>query len=426
MKRSPLVVIFITIFIDLVGFGIVIPILPYYVQRFGAQASVVGQVFAVYSLMQFVFAPILGRLSDRYGRRPVLLISIIGSGFSYILMGAASSLVMLFAGRILAGITGGNISTAQAYIADVTTQEDRAKGMGLVGAAVGLGVIVGPALGGLLSGFGASVPLYFAGALSFFNAALLYFVLPESLTAEVKQRIAAQKRVSMWSYLAERRLALTLAIYFLLIVAFSIMTTSFALFTMFRFGFDETHNGYMFSFIGIIAVAAQLIVVRRFVKEKSESQFIIGGLILLIVGFIALPFVDPSRQGYLTAILLLLAASALISVGNQIASPLLTSVASKSVGADVQGAMLGFVQSLGSLARFAGPLLASILIATSAANTLNERSVRATFWTSAALTIVALACAFVLARVHEIVQDEDAPAVTTRGDELSVVSTEQI
>lgn len=425
MKRSPLVVIFITIFIDLVGFGIVIPILPYYVQRFGAAANVVGWLFAVYSLMQFVFAPLLGRLSDKYGRRPVLLISIIGSAVSYFLMGAAGTLAWLFAGRILAGITGGNISTAQAYIADVTTQEDRAKGMGLVGAAFGLGFIFGPAIGGILSGISPAMPFYFAGVLSLINAALLYFVLPESLTEEVKARIAGQKRTSMMGYLANRQLALTMAIYFLIIVAFSIMTTSFALFTMYRFQFDEVHNGYMFSFIGIIAVFAQVVVVRRFVKEKSETMFVIGGLALLVVGFGALPFVNPGKQGWLEAIVILLVSSALISIGNQIASPLLTSIASKSVGADVQGGMMGFVQSLGSLARFAGPMLASFLIVGGAAQTITDHTLFVTFWTSAALTIVALVCGFVLARLHVVSQPE-RDAIRTRGDELAAVSTEQI
>lgn len=426
MKRSPLVVIFATIFIDLVGFGIVIPILPYYVGRFDAPPSVVGWLFAVYSLMQFIFAPVLGRLSDRYGRRPVLLVSILGSAVSYFMMGAAGTLALLFAGRILAGITGGNISTAQAYIADVTTQEDRAKGMGLVGAAFGLGFIFGPAIGGVMSGFGAAVPFYFAGVLSLANALLLYFVLPESLTEAVKERIASQRRVSMFEYLRGRRLSLTLAIYFLLIVAFSIMTTSFALFTMTRFGFDETQNGYMFSFIGVIAVVAQVVVVRRFVKEEGEAWFVILGLLLLIAGFVALPFADPDRQGWTGALAVLCVASAVVSVGNQIASPLLTSIASKSVGAEVQGGMLGLVQSLGSLARFAGPLLGSFLIVGGAtAGSISDHSLFVTFWTSAGIAVVALLCAFLLRRMHVAVEPERT-AVRVRGDELGAVSTEQI
>ena len=151
MKRSPLVVIFVTVFIDLVGFGIVIPVLPFYAEgtEFNVSPRTVGFLFASYSIMQLVFSPILGRLSDKYGRRPVLFLSIIGTGIGFLLLGFARTVWMLFAGRILDGITGGNISTAQAYIADITTKENRAKGMGLIGAAFGLGFIFGPALGGI-------------------------------------------------------------------------------------------------------------------------------------------------------------------------------------------------------------------------------------------------------------------------------------
>ena len=182
MKRSPLLVIFVTVFIDLVGFGIVIPVLPFYVEgsRFNASTRVVGLLFASYSIMQLVFSPILGRLSDKYGRRPILFFSLIGTSAGFFILGFATTLWMLFLGRIIDGITGGNISTAQAYIADVTTEENRAKGMGLIGAAFGLGFIFGPAIGGILSKWdlnvgslhvpGIAVPFLFAGLLSLANA----------------------------------------------------------------------------------------------------------------------------------------------------------------------------------------------------------------------------------------------------------------
>ncbi|HKP71305.1 MAG TPA: MFS transporter, partial [Pyrinomonadaceae bacterium] len=178
MKRSPLLVIFITVFIDLVGFGIVIPVLPYYLEgtKFNAPSSMVGLLFASYSVMQLIFTPVLGRLSDRYGRRPVLLFSLLGTSLGFLILGFATTLWMLFAGRIIDGITGGNISTAQAYIADVTTPENRAKGMGIIGAAFGLGFIFGPAIGGILSRWGIGVPFLFAAGLAFANAVLLYFV----------------------------------------------------------------------------------------------------------------------------------------------------------------------------------------------------------------------------------------------------------
>src|SRR5947199_2717746 len=185
MRRSPLLVIFITVFIDLVGFGIVIPVLPFYVEgtKFNASTRMVGLLFASYSVMQLIFTPLLGRLSDKYGRRPILLISLLGTCLGFLILGFATTLLMLFVCRIIDGISGGNISTAQAYIADITTKENRAKGMGLIGAAFGLGFVFGPAIGGILSRWGIHVPFFFAAALCFANAALLYFTLPETVTA---------------------------------------------------------------------------------------------------------------------------------------------------------------------------------------------------------------------------------------------------
>ena len=193
MKRSPLLVIFITVFIDLVGFGIVIPVLPYYAEgtRFGATPRTVGFLFASYSVMQLIFSPVLGRLSDKHGRRPILLISLLGTCLGFLILGFATTLWMLFLGRIIDGISGGNISTAQAYIADVTTPENRAKGMGLIGAAFGMGFVFGPAIGGILSHWGIHVPFLFAAGLSLANVILLYFTLPETVTPDHPARVSA-------------------------------------------------------------------------------------------------------------------------------------------------------------------------------------------------------------------------------------------
>src|SRR5215213_7156874 len=225
MNRSPLIVIFTTVFIDLVGFGIVIPVLPFYAEGtvFNATPRIVGLLFASYSIMQLVFSPILGRLSDKYGRRPVLLISIIGTGIGFLVLGFAKTLLMLFVGRILDGITGGNISTAQAYIADITTKENRATGMGLIGAAFGAGFIFGPAIGGILSRWGIHVPFIFAAALCFANAVLLYFRLPETVKPDrpVENPAATGRGFSqLISSLKQPRLAFVLTIYFLFIVSF--------------------------------------------------------------------------------------------------------------------------------------------------------------------------------------------------------------
>src|ERR671917_2048605 len=194
MKRSPLAVIFVTVFIDLVGFGIVIPLLPFYASRLGASPLSIGLLFASYSVMQLVFSPVLGRLSDRHGRRPVLLLSLLGTALGFFILGFADTLALLFVGRVIDGVSGGNISTAQAYVADVTTPENRAKGMGLVGAAFGLGFIFGPAIGGTLSLWGKSVPFIFAGCLALANAVLLYFALPETVTPDHPARTTTTPR----------------------------------------------------------------------------------------------------------------------------------------------------------------------------------------------------------------------------------------
>src|SRR5215510_12858184 len=287
-KRSPLIVIFTTVFIDLVGFGIVIPVLPFYAEGtvFNATPRTVGLLFASYSMMQLIFSPILGRMSDKYGRRPILFVSIIGTGIGFLLLGFATTLWMLFAGRILDGITGGNISTAQAYIADITTSENRAKGMGLIGAAFGLGFIFGPAIGGILSRWGIQVPFYFAAGLCFANAVLLYFRLPETVTRDhpARQSAAGGRSFSqLIEALKQPKLAFVLFVYFLFVVAFSIMTTSFSLYTMFRFGYNAQHTGYLFAYVGLIAVIIQGGLIGRLVKRFGEIPLVIFGALCFAI-----------------------------------------------------------------------------------------------------------------------------------------------
>jgi DHA1 family tetracycline resistance protein-like MFS transporter len=404
MNRSPLAVIFVTVFIDLVGFGIVIPVLPLYVPEFGATPRALGLLLASYSVMQLVFTPVLGNLSDKYGRRPVLLLSLIGTGIGFLIMGAAETLTLLFVGRILDGITGGNISTAQAYIADVTTPENRARGMGLFGAAFGLGFIFGPAIGGILSRFGMHVPFLFAGALAFANAALLYFVLPETVRRgdAARARTARTRRglAHFRHQLGNRRLSVVLAIYFLFVVAFSVMTTTFALYTLFSFGYDAQHNGYLFAYIGIIAVVVQGTLIGTLVKRWGEVRLVLAGAAILAASLLILPFVGPHAHGGLTELLLLLAAN---SIGNSLATPALNSLASKSVGADEQGSAMGVTQSSASLARIIGPIVGGWLIYSATApapHHVDTETLRRTFWTASAIMFAALLLAVYFARAY--------------------------
>lgn len=403
MKRSPLIVIFTTVFIDLVGFGIVIPVLPFYAEgtAFNATPRTVGLLFASYSIMQLIFSPILGSLSDKHGRRPVLLLSIIGTGIGFLVLGFATTVWMLFIGRILDGITGGNISTAQAYIADVTTEENRAKGMGLIGAAFGLGFIFGPAIGGILSRWGIHVPFFFAATLCFANAALLYFTLPETVTPDHPARTSAAGGRSLHHVMAslkQPRLAFVLIIYFLFIVAFSIMTTSFSLYTMFRFGYDAQHTGYLFAYVGLIAVVIQGGLIGRLVKRFGELPLVIFGALCFAISLFAVPFVGPAAGG-LGALLL---GGGVFSMGNSLATPALTSLASKSVGPEKQGIVLGVTQSTASLARAVGPSLTALLISSSIAHLgadgvrhyMSDQSLFVTFWTGSGIMFVASLLAF--------------------------------
>jgi len=407
MKRSPLIVIFTTVFIDLVGFGIVIPVLPFYAEGslFNATPRTVGLLFASYSVMQLIFSPILGGLSDRYGRRPVLLISIIGTGIGFLILGLANTLLLLFVGRILDGITGGNISTAQAYIADITTKENRAKGMGLIGAAFGLGFIFGPAIGGILSRWGIHVPFFFAAALCFANTLLLYFTLPETVTAEHPARTSARSGrgiPQLITSLKQPRLAFVLITYFMFIVAFSIMTTSFSLYVMFRFGYDAQHTGYLFAYVGVISVIIQGGLIGRLVKRFGEIPLVVFGALCFSVSLFAVPYVGPAAGGLAG----LLIGGGVFSLGNSLATPALTSLASKSVGESEQGTVLGVTQSVASLARAVGPSLAAVLISSQAAHLgadgqphyMSDHSLFVTFWTASAIMFVAFLLAVYFGR----------------------------
>jgi len=391
----PLIIIFVTVFIDLVGFGMVIPVLPYYANTapFNATPREIGFLVASYSLMQFFFSPVLGRLSDKYGRRPILFISLLGSAAGYFVIGLANTLFLVFIGRIISGVTGGNIAAAQAYIADVTSKENRARGMGLFGAAFGLGFILGPAIAGVLSKYGVHVPFYFAAALSFVNAAGLYFVLPESLkpgsrTTESKNRIA--ELLDSFRHKAFREINV---VYFLLVTSFSIMTYAFVLYTAYRYGYTAEQNGYLFAYVGVVAIIGQGVLFGRLAHRFGESLLVVVGCFLMVASLFAVPLVGPQAGGLVG----LLIGTAVLSFGNALASPGLTSLASKTADEHTQGRTLGIMQSGASLARAIGPIIGGFLL-NNTMNTMDDFTLKRTFWTASAIMFVAFLVAIYFTR----------------------------
>ena len=351
--------LFLIVVIDLVGFGLVIPLLPFYAVRFGASPQLVTSLLAIYSLMALLSAPLWGRLSDRIGRRPVLMSSLAAGALAYLWMGAADALWMLLAARGLAGICAGNIAAAQAYIADMTTPENRAKGMGLIGAAFGLGFIIGPALGGLLAGNNPAsadlaMPAWVAAGLSGIALLGVVFVLPESRPLAARQNIPARSRLAaILGALRRPILSRLILIFFLVILAFSGMESTFALWAMRQFGWGPSQVAYVFAYVGLLSAVLQGGLIGRLSRRFGEERLLLVGLALIGIGLLTLP---AARSMSLLALVL-----AALAVGMGLVQPSLNSLISRRSGREEQGEVLGVSQSVGSLARVLGPLAAGFL-----------------------------------------------------------------
>lgn len=364
MRQKPAALIFIllTVLIDVMGIGLIIPVLPGLVKELAGSAEAgardIGWLTAAYALMQFVFAPILGSLSDRFGRRPVLLVSLLGMALDYLLLFFAPSLTWLFVGRVLAGITGASLTVANAYVADVTAPEQRAKSFGLLGATFGVGFILGPALGGLLGEYGLRVPFLVAAGLTLLNFLYGLFVLPESRPASARTRSLDPRDLNPFTplrALAEYTITRNLALTFVLLgLAGQVIYSTWVLYTEGVLRWTPAQNGVALAFFGLLTAGVQAGLIGRFITRFGERRTIMIGLIASLGEFLVLSVARTGGLLYLSLV---------VGALGGLAQPAIQGLVSRQVSEDEQGRVQGAITSLNSLVGVVGPLLATTVFA---------------------------------------------------------------
>ena len=348
----PLLIIFLTIFVNLIGFGIIIPLLPFYAEMFGASPLTIGLLFGIFSVCQLAAAPVLGDLSDRHGRRPVLIFSLAGTVVSFVMLAMAHSLVMLFLARIVDGLSGGNISTARAYVADITEPKDRARAYGFIGAAFGLGFVLGPALSGILARISITAPIWVAAALTLVATAMAWIWLPETVHR------AQAGTGNPFRYLPElvRRpiLRRVMAVDFVYWFAFAIFQTTFALFAERRFGFDVSKTGYFFAAFGVLGAVVQGGLIRPMVRRLGDKGTFILGVTFATIGLVG---------GALAQSVVALAVALVpLALGIGFGHPTVSSLVSRAARGDEQGRVQGAASGLESLGRTVGPVWGNLAL----------------------------------------------------------------
>lgn len=362
MKNRPLFSIIFVVFIDLLGFSLILPLLPYYAETFQASSFITGLLVASYAVAQLIGAPVLGRLSDRYGRRPILLDSVFGTFLGFLLLGFASTLWMLFAARVIDGLTGGNISVAQAYITDVTNAKERSKGLGMIGAAFGLGFIIGPVTGGFLSQWGYAVPAFVAAVLSFINLILIYAWLPESLGSEQRATSSKKKQPAMTAMTLSALLQALqrpftgslLITRFFFGLAFAIFQTIFSLYTLAKFNLSARDTGLLLTYVGILSVIVQGFLVGRIANKFRED--------IVIVACVALMAVSLAGWAMAPSVAALLVVLTPTAISGGILNTLLSSTLTKAVDPQEVGGILGLAASVESATRIFAPVIGGALL----------------------------------------------------------------
>jgi MFS transporter, DHA1 family, tetracycline resistance protein len=353
-RRAALLVLFLTVFIDLLGFGIVIPFLPLYAERMHVGAFGIGLVLSIYSLMQFICAPVLGRISDHVGRRPIIMLGLFGSAAGYMVYGFATSFAWLLFARAIHGACAATVSTAQAYVADSTEESGRAHGMGMIGAAFGLGFVLGPAIGGLLGHSSLRTPVFFAAALTFANLIFAAIRLPESHQPDPEAHLdfarLAEPIIRMPRQLLGHHLTGLFTVAFLATFAMAAWEATFAIMVAARYGYGPAGIGGLMAYAGLIQALVQGYLLGKLVKRTGEMMLIRGGIIALAIGLI--PMASLTSHAALYVLL------ALVAIGYGFASPAVASLISKRTERGLQGEVLGINQSALSLARILGPIAA--------------------------------------------------------------------
>jgi DHA1 family tetracycline resistance protein-like MFS transporter len=350
--------IILVVFIDLLGFSLILPLLPYYAETFKASETTTGILIASYALMQLIGAPILGRLSDRFGRRPVLLISVFGTFLGFLLLGFANALWMLFVSRIIDGITGGNLSVAQAYISDVTDEKSRSKGLGMIGAAFGLGFIIGPVTGGLLSQWGYAVPAFAAAAISFINLILIYAWLPESLTAEKRAQMTEKRpAITLNALIIAFKRPFTGSILitrFFFGLAFAIFQTIFSLYALGKFNLTARDTGFVLTYVGVLSVIVQGFLVGRLTSRFREDILITASVVLMGISLLGWALAP--------SVLWLYIIMTPTALSGGLLNTLLSSTLTKAVAPQEIGGILGLSAAVESSTRIIAPLLGGVLL----------------------------------------------------------------
>jgi MFS family permease len=355
--QRALILMLFTIFLDVLGIGILAPVIPYLLQPYNKSALIVGTLMMSFSVAQFLASPVLGALSDRYGRRPILLISIFGSSLAYFAFGFAASLWVFFAARIVDGLTGGNISTAQAYITDITPPQDRSKTFGLIGAIFGAGFIIGPALGGVLSYISLQAPAFVAGGMSLLACIFGFFMVPETLNpANRSKKLRTHEMFNpigqLWRYVRTPEIMMIFIARFILMFAMTTMRSNFLVYARDRLNFGPHQVGYYYAFLGFLIVMVQGGVVRRIAPKWGDRLMTLVGFISLIIGFTGMGLA-PNAVGVGFCMLF-------IGCGHGLSFPTLTAMASKAVNDSEQGGVLGAQQSVNSLAMIIAPFVAGL------------------------------------------------------------------